>query len=416
MIRAGLVESLRPVEGRQLDASAAVIDAAGKWVLPGFTELCAELGEPGREYRQDLESALHAAARGGFTSVCASPDTRPCLDDPALVDWLLSRAARISPVRVLPVAAATSHLDGESLTEMIELARAGAVAVGVSDRAIASADVLRRVLEYAQHAALPVFHHPEDASLSRGADMNEGAVATRLGLRGAPSIAESIALVRDLSVAQYTGGRYHALRITTAESVEAVRAARARGVAVTAAVPIAHLCLTEEAVEGFDSRYKLVPPLRSAADRASLREGLERGDIDAVTSDHRPRSPSEKESDFSSAEPGGAGLGTCFGALLGLVEDGVISLRRAVQSLTTGPAAVLGRTPASLREGSAADLVLVDPAAEWQADGETLGTGDRYGPFWGATLRGKVELTLCGGAIAYRAIPAEAAKQPMESL
>lgn len=403
VIENGILTRLGPLAGRSVagSAQARVLDARGRWLLPGFIELQAHLGEPGLEYKEDLASGLQSAAAGGFTRVCCSADTDPVNDRAVVTEWLLQRARAVSPVQLHPIAAATQALGGKLLSEMAALRAAGAIAVGDAQHCITSGEVLRRVLEYARDYDLPVFQHTEDHAMTAGADMNEGTVATRLGLRGAPSVAEDAVVARDVLIAGYTRGRYHATRVSTAGAVEAMRAAKSRGAAVTCSASAHHLALSEESLRSYDPNCKLVPPLRHASDVEALCRGLEEGVVDAVTSDHRPQSNLQKECEFSEAEPGAVGLSTCFALLLSLVRAGKLRLPRAVAALTGGPAAVLGLPLPALREGEPADFVLVDPEAQWRVDETTLFSKSRNSPLLGQSLTGRVELTVARGRLAF---------------
>ena len=390
-----------------------VIDAREHWLLPGFIDLRAHLGEPGLEYKEDLASGLGAAAAGGFTQVCCTPDTDPINDEPVVTDWLRQRAAATSPVRLHPIAAATRGLSGKLLTEMAALRKAGAIAVGDADHCISSSEVLRRVLEYARDYDLPVFQHPEDHALTQGADMHEGAIATRLGLRGSPRVAEDAILARDLMLAEYTGGRYHAAHISTRGALDAMAQAKQRGVRATCAVGIHHLVLNDSALVDYDPNFKLVPPLREARDVAALLGGLAEGVIDAVVSDHRPQSSLQKNCEFCEAEPGAVGLAVCFGLLLSLVQDGRLDRGRAIAALTTGPASVVGLPRPRLAEGERADLVLVAPNGRWTVEAASLRGKSYNSPVLGRTLPGRIDLTLAQGQVAFdRSAIEEAAAAP----
>jgi dihydroorotase len=403
VIERGILTRLGPGAGRAFEgaARARVIDARGRWLLPGFIELRAHLGEPGQEFKEDLASGLRAAAAGGFTQVCCTPDTDPINDQPVVTEWLRTRAASSSPVRLHPIAAATRGLSGQLLTEMGALREAGALAVGDANHCIASSEVLRRVLEYARDFGLPVFQHAEDHTLTHGADMNEGAISTRLGLRGSPSVAEDAIVARDVLLAEYTGGRYHASMLSTARSVDTLRQAKERGAAVSCAAGIHHLSFSEDALSSYDPNLKLVPPLRHQRDVAALIQGLAEGVIDAVVSDHRPQSSLQKDCEFSDAEPGAIGLSVCFGLLLSLVLEKELSLARAVSALTSGPARVLGLPAPSLAEGQTADLVLVAPDERWAVDALSLHSKSQNSPLLGRTLPGRIDLTLAQGQVAF---------------
>jgi dihydroorotase len=403
VVENGVLTRLGPGAGRSLASNprARSIDAREHWVLPGFVELRAHLGEPGLEYKEDLASGLRAAAAGGFTQVCCTPDTDPINDEPVVTEWLRQRAAASSPVRLHPIAAATRGLSGKLLTEMAALRKAGAVAVGDADHCIASSEVLRRVFEYSRDYDLPVFQHAEDHAMTVGADMNEGSVATRLGLRGSPSVAEDGIIARDLLLAEYTGGRYHASHISTRGALEALRRAKQAHVAATCAVGIHHLVLSDDAIVDYDSNFKLVPPLRGRADVAALLAGVAEGVVDAVISDHRPQSTLQKNCEFAEAEPGAVGLAVCFGLLLALVQEGRLELQRALGALTTGPARVLGLPPPRLAEGELADFVLVAPDARWSVEAATLHGKSYNSPVLGRSLPGRIDLTLARGQVAF---------------
>ena len=403
VIENGVLTRLGAGAAQALGATARgrAIDARGHWLVPGFIDLRAHLGEPGLEYKEDLASGLRAAAAGGFTAVCCTPDTDPVNDEAVVTDWLRQRAAQVSPVRLHPIAAATRGLSGKLLTEMAALRQAGAVAVGDADHCITSSEVLRRVFEYARDQDLPLFQHAEDHALTHGADMNEGALATRLGLRGAPSIAEDSILARDLMMAEYTGGRYHAAHVSTRGAVEALRRAKHAGIAATGAVGIHHLVLSEDAMVPYDPSYKLVPPLRTGLDVEALLRGLAEGAIDAVVSDHRPQATLQKKCEFSEAEPGAVGLAVCFALLLSLVEEGRLGLTQALRALTVGPARVLGVPPPRLAVGEPADLVLVQPEARWTVEPATLHGKSFNTPLLGRSLPGRIDLTLSRGQIAF---------------
>jgi dihydroorotase len=403
VIEAGILTRLGPGAARAFSnqARARVIDAQGRWVLPGFIDLRAHLGEPGFEYKETLATGLRAAAAGGFTQVCCTPDTDPINDQPVVTDWLCRRAAQLSAVQLRPIAAATQGCEGQLLTEMAGLRQAGAVAVGDANHCIASSEILRRVLEYARDFELPVFQHVEDPSLSRGTDMNDGLIATRLGLRGAPSVAEHGILARDVQIVEYTGGRYHGSLISTGRSVEIVRQAKERGARVTCAAGMHHLLFSEESLESYDTNFKLAPPLRAESDAAALRAGLAEGIVDAVVSDHRPQSSLQKDCEFCEAEVGAVGLAACFGVLLSLVQRGQLSLARAVAALTSGPAAVLGIAAPRLQAGERANLVLVAAEERWQVDARTLQSKSPNSPLLGHSLPGRVDLTLAHGSLAF---------------
>ena len=380
-------------------AGAKLIDARGAVVAPAFVDLHCRLGEPGEEHKEDLESGGRAAARGGFGTVCPSADTRPANDTRSVTEHLVRRGAELGAVRVRPVGALTVGRDGVRLTEMFDLRAAGAVAVGDA-RSIADAALLRRGLEYARAAGLPVFEHPQDARLGRKGVMHEGEVATRLGLKGVPSAAEDIAVLRAIALAELTGARVHLGPLSTAGSVAAVRQAKARGVPVTCAVTAAQLHLTDAAVaEAYDTNLRLQPPLRTEADRDALRAGLAEGVIDAVASGHAPQSAVEKAVEFDIAEPGMIGLETALGLVLRLVDAGALTLSDAVARLSCGPAAALGIDAGTLTVGAPADVTVFDPAARVRVEAAALASKSRNTAFIGQALPGRVAWTLVGGEV-----------------
>ena len=390
----------RPSEGEAKGAS--VIDAAGRLVLPGLVDMHAHLCEPGYEYRETLESGAAAAAAGGVTGVACMPDTEPDLDDAPAVRFVRERAAGV-PVHIYPIAAVTAGRAGERLTEIGELADAGAVALSDAERTVRNPAVLRRALEYARMFDLPIITHCEDPSLSAGGLMHEGRHATRLGLRGIPSIAEETIAARDIMLAEWTGGRLHITHVSTAVTVGLVRSAKQRGVRVTADVSPPHLALTDEGLSSYDTHLKVNPPLRTRADVEALREGLADGTIDAVASDHTPRSVDEKNTEFQEALPGAAGLETMLSVVYTeLIAPGLLTWSDAVLRLSTAPSGILGTEGGSLASGSPADFILFDPDGTWTVDPASFRSRSGNTPFAGRVLQGGVTMTVVAGRVVYR--------------
>lgn len=377
------------------------IDAAGCWVAPGLVDLHVHLREPGQEYKEDIASGGRAAAAGGFTAVACMANTHPVNDDPAVTDFILDRARTDSPVRVYPVAAATQGLRGEVMTEMVTLFGAGAVAFSDDGHTIMDAAVMRRVLEYSRLCGAPVIVHAEDRHLVGEGVMNEGAVATRLGLPGNPAIAETACVARDLMLAELTGAHLHVGHVSTAGAVEAIRAARARGVHVTAEVTPHHLTLTDEACLGYDTNTKMAPPLRSAQDVRACREGLADGTLDAVATDHAPHAVHEKEVDFAEAPNGILGLETAVPVVLEMVRSGELTPLEWVRRCSTNPARILKRPGGRLAVGAPADVVVVDPERRWTYDPAKGFSKSRNSPWAGCEMVGRAVVTLVGGRLVY---------------
>jgi dihydroorotase len=380
-----------------------VVDMPGAMLLPGLIDLHAHLREPGQEYKEDLASGLAAAAAGGFTDICVMPNTRPVNDTRAITEMLVHKARAIGGSRLHPIAAITVGQKGETLTEMADLKDAGAVAVSDDGFCVTRSDVMRRALEYASTFDLPLIQHAEDHALTAGAQMHEGAVSTKLGLRGWPRVAEDVIVARDVILAEYTRAKYHVAHVSTLGAVRILREAKSRGIAVTAEVTPHHLLLTDASLIGYDTACKVNPPLREDADVACLREALADGTIDCIATDHAPHSPLEKDCELSEAAPGMIGLELCVPLMLGLVEKGILPLDRVVLALTHAPAKLAGLASPQIREGASANLVLVDPQAVWTVAPERLRTKSKNTPFLGQTVKGMVKMTIVAGTIAFDA-------------
>jgi dihydroorotase len=391
---------------------ARVVDVKGALVVPGLVDLHVHFREPGQEYKEDIATGSRAAAAGGFTTVCCMPNTVPANDCRSVTDLIVRRAREVGLCRVLPVGAISKALEGKALAEFGEMKEAGIVAVSDDGKPVMNAGLMRRALEYARTFSLPLVQHAEDLSLAEGGVMNEGEVATRLGLRGQPPQAESAMVARDLELVEWTGARYHVAHVSAARTVELVREAKRRGLPVTCEVTPHHLHLTEGAVAAplsYDTCTKVNPPLRTAADVASLREGLADGTIDCIASDHAPHSAVEKDVEYDRAAFGMIGLETAVPLVLELVRDRVIDLPRAVALMTARPAACFGLEAGSLRVGAPADVCVIDVEASWTVDREAMVSRSRNTPFHGRAVRGMAVLTVLGGVPTFDRIGAASA-------
>jgi dihydroorotase len=397
----GVIAEVAPV-GRLGAEGATVIDASGKWVLPGLIDLHVHLREPGQEYKEDIESGSRAAAAGGFTAIVAMANTTPVADNAEVVSFVLRRGREVGLVRVLPVGAVTVGLAGETMAPMGELKRAGAVAVSDDGKPVWNSRIMRHALEYSQDFGMAVLSHAEDRDLVKGGHMNEGPVSARLGLKGAPAIGEDIAVARDIMLAEHTGGRLHVQHVSTRGSVDLIRAAKRRGVRVTGEATPHHFTLTDEAVVGYDTNAKMAPPLRSEADRQAVIAGLADGTLDAIATDHAPHSVLEKDTTFDEAANGIIGLQTALPLALDLWRSGALPVLALVEKMTWGPARALGLPYGTLAKGAPADVTIVDPDAPWTLAADVILSKSKNSPFMGRALRGLVETTILGGRVTYR--------------
>lgn len=382
---------------------AEIVDCGGHVLSPGLMDLRAFVGEPGAEHRETLASASAAAAAGGVTTLVCMPDTNPVIDGPAIVDFVLRRARDTACVTVLPAAAITKGLAGQEMTEFGLLQEAGAVAFTDGLKAVRNAQVMRRALTYARDFDALLMQHVEEPDLVGEGVMNEGEMASRLGLVGIPREAETVMLERDIRLVRLTGGRYHAAMISCADSVEIVRRAKHDGLPVTCGASVNNLVLNEGDIGHYRTFCRLSPPLRHETDRLALVEALNEGVIDVIVSDHNPQDVETKRLPFAEAADGALGIETLLGAALRLVHTGDVALPRLLESLTVTPAAILRREAGRLAVGAPADLVLIDPDLPYVLDKRTLKSRSKNSPFDEARLQGAAILTMVGGHVVYRA-------------
>ncbi|MBI5467950.1 MAG: dihydroorotase [Deltaproteobacteria bacterium] len=379
-----------------------IIDAGGMLVMPGLIDLHTHLREPGYEYKEDISTGTGAAAAGGFTTILCMANTNPVNDNGSVTRYILKKASEGSGVNVRPVGALSVGLKGERLTEFAELKEAGCVAVSDDGVPVVNAALMRRALEYSASFGLTVITHAEEVSLATGV-MNEGAVSTRLGLKGTPNAAEDSMVARDITLAELTGGRLHIAHVSTKGAVELVRMAKKKGLKVTAEVTPHHLALTDSAVERYDTNAKMNPPLRSREDAEALLEGLRDGTIDSIATDHAPHSTIEKDVEFDKASNGIIGLETAFSVVYGLVKAGKLSLTDAVRAMTINPSRVASLDRGALRVGSSADITIADLGRSWTVTPEGLKSKSKNSPWIGSTLDAVVVRTIVGGRTIFEA-------------
>ena len=399
LVRDGLVVAIGPAE----TGADEMIDATGLIVAPGLVDMHVHLREPGREEDETIETGTRAAIAGGFTSVACIPNTEPPVDTQATVEFIHQKAMRADTCNVFVVGCVSRNREGKELADIGQLVEAGAVAFSDDGAPVYDAELMRRALEYCCMFDKPILAHEEVLELSRGGVMNEGIVSLLLGLAGMPASAEDVMIGRDTALAESTGGRLHVMHVSTAGGVDLVRMAKARGVRVTAEACPHHFTLTDEALRGFDSNYKMSPPLRTAADVEAIIAGIVDGTIDCIATDHAPHAPEKKMLELDRAPFGIIGLETAVGlSVTRLVATGRIGWPRLIEAMSTLPARILGINRGTLRPGSVADITLIDPECVWQVDVKSFCSKSVNSPFDRWTLRGRAVATIVAGRVKYR--------------
>ena len=390
----------------EVPEEARVMDCSGRVVTPGLIDPHVHLREPGQEHKETIATGARAALAGGFTSVVAMPNTDPVIDSPALVGFVAAAGRRAGAARVYPTGAISLGLEGKRLAPVGEMIEAGAVAITDDGHPIMDSGLMRLALEYARGFGVPVADHPEDLGLSAGGHMNEGLVSTRLGVRGKPNASEDAHIIRDILVAEFTGGHIHLQHVSTELGVEMIRQAKARGVHVTAESSPHHLLLTDEAVEGYRTEAKMNPPLRSEADRAAVEAGMLDGTLGIIATDHAPHHYDEKERAFDDAPNGIVGLETSVGLILThFVHEEKLSLGEMVDRMCVAPARTFNLPGGSLAPGSPGDVTVLDLERRWTVDPDAFVSMSRNTPFGGWDLRGRAVATIVGGEVLFQADP-----------
>ena len=402
LISKGKIEAVEP-EGKIKDIpDADIIDAKGAIVTPGFCDMHVHFREPGHEYKETIETGSQSAAAGGFTTVAVMPNTSPVNDNRSVTEFILSQAKETSNINILPIGAITKGLRGETLSDMGELKEAGCIGYSDDGRPVSNSEIMRRALEYSKMFDLPCIQHSEVLELTQGGSMNEGIVSTELGLKGMPTEAEDIMVHRDICLLPKTGGRLHVAHISSGGSVDLVRQAKAKGLAVTCEVAPHHFTLTHDACRGYDTNAKMSPPLRTESDLDMIKEGMRDGTIDIIATDHAPHDRVDKQVEFSKACFGIVGLETALPLTLKMVDEKIISLERAIDMLTFQPNQLFKLDKGSLGIGKAADITLFDEKMEYTIDPSQFRSRSKNSPYKGWKVRGKVLRTLVNGKTVFK--------------
>ncbi|MZG29702.1 MAG: dihydroorotase [Nitrospinae bacterium] len=403
LINGNSIEAVEP-QGKLSEndnSEIKIVDATGCVVAPGFCDMHVHFREPGHEYKETIETGSASAAAGGFTTVAVMPNTSPVNDNRSVTELILKQAEKTALVNILPIGAITKGLKGETLSDMGELKESGCIGYSDDGRPVMDSELMRRALEYSRMFDLPCIQHSEILDLTRGGSMNEGIVSAELGLKGMPVEAEDIMVFRDICLLPKTGGRLHVAHISSGGAVELVRQAKAKGLPVTCEVAPHHFTLTEEACRDYDTNAKMSPPLRTDEDIELIKEGLKDGTIDIIATDHAPHDLADKQVEFSNACFGIVGLETALPLTLKMVDEGIISLQRAVDLLTQQPCRIFNLDKGTLGVGKDADIVIFDPNVKYAIDPEKFKSRSKNSPYKGWKVRGKVIHTFVAGKSVY---------------
>ena len=405
LLENGKITEIAPGIAKTLDTKSSgkmkTIDLASMIIVPGLIDMHTHLREPGLEYKETIASGSAAAVAGGFTSVACMPNSSPINDNRSITEFIKRKAAEAALANVYPIGAISKDSAGSQLTEFWDLKEAGIIALSDDGKPVMDAALMRRALEYASSLGLPVISHCEDTNLSGGGLMNEGYYSTILGLRGIPSIAEEAMVARDILIAEFTKTSVHIAHVSTAGSVRLIREAKKRGLKVTAETAPHYFTLTDESLQGYDTNFKINPPLRCPDDLAAIKEGLADGTLDAIACDHAPHGRTDKEVEFEYAACGISGLETSLGLSLQLIHDGVISWPELIAKMSTNPARILNLPKGTLKSGADADITVIDPQLKWTVDVKAFRSRGKNSPFHGREMQGRAVLTIVGGDIKY---------------
>ena len=405
LLENGKITQIAPDLAKTLNSKSSgkikTIDLASMIIVPGLIDMHTHLREPGLEYKETIASGSAAAVAGGFTSVACMPNSSPINDNRSITEFIKRKAAEAALANVYPIGAISKDSAGSQLTEFWDLKEAGIVALSDDGKPVMDAALMRRALEYASSLGLPVISHCEDTNLSGGGLMNEGYYSTILGLRGIPSIAEEAMIARDILIAEFTKTSVHIAHVSTAGSVRLIREAKKRGLKVTAETAPHYFTLTDESLQGYDTNFKINPPLRCPDDLAAIKEGLADGTLDVIACDHAPHGRTDKEVEFEYAACGISGLETSLGLSLQLIRDGVISWPELITKMSTNPARILNLPKGTLKSGADADITVIDPQIRWTVDVKAFRSRGKNSPFHGREMQGRAVLTIVGGDIKY---------------